>query len=93
MSKPGGTLGVADFYVSEPDPPQGLARHGALTRWFWPHWFGHDGVHPNPEHLPTLRRRPPKHRLLERVGRVPFLAGLRVPNYVFVGHRPTTATR
>ena len=91
MLRPGGTLGVADFYVSEPDPAPGLARHGALPRWFWPRWFGHDGVHPNPDHLPTLRRRLPSHRLLEGRGRVPYLPGVRVPYYVFVGHRPETA--
>ncbi len=91
MLRPGGTLGVADFYVSEPDPAPGLARHGALPRWFWPRWFGHDGVHPNPDHLPSLRRLLPSHRLLEGRGRVPYLPGVRVPYYVFVGHLPETA--
>jgi S-adenosylmethionine-diacylgycerolhomoserine-N-methlytransferase len=93
MLRPGGTLGVADFYVSERDPAPGLARHGPLTRWFWPRWFGHDGVHPNPDHLPALRRRLPQHRLLEGRGRVPYLPGVRVPYYVFVGRVPATVTR
>lgn len=91
MLRPGGTLGVADFYVSEPDPAPGLARHGALPRWFWPRWFGHDGVRPNPDHLPTLRRLLPSHRLQEGRGRVPYLPGVRVPYYVFLGHLPETA--
>ena len=56
MLKPGGVLGLVDFYVADPDPAPGLVRHGALTRWFWPRWFAHDGVHPNPAHLRTLRR-------------------------------------
>jgi len=92
MLRPGGILGVVDFYVSERDPAPGLARHGALTRAFWPRWFGHDGVHPNPEHLPTLRRLLPDHRLLEGQGPVPYLPGVRVPYYVFVGRVPATAT-
>ncbi len=91
MLRPGGTLGVVDFYVSEPDPAPGLARHGALTRWLWPRWFGHDGVHPNPDHLPTLRRCLPDHRLLEGEGPVPYLPGARVPYYVFTGRLPETA--
>ncbi|MCU0836469.1 MAG: methyltransferase domain-containing protein [Chromatiaceae bacterium] len=85
MLKPGGRLGVVDFYVSEQAPPSGLARHGRLARWFWPRWFGHDGVHPNPAHLPTLRRLVPDHRLSEHLAPVPYLPGLRVPYYCFVG--------
>lgn len=87
LVRPGGRIGVVDFYVSEPDPDPGLARHGALTRWFWPRWFGHDGVHPNPAHLTTLRQLLPDHTLLEGRGTVPYLAGLKVPYYVFVGRR------
>jgi len=88
MLRPGGRLGVVDFYVSEPDPAPGLARHAALTRWFWPRWFGHDGVHPNPAHLSTLRNLFPDHELRERLAPVPYLPGVRVPYYVFVGRMP-----
>jgi S-adenosylmethionine-diacylgycerolhomoserine-N-methlytransferase len=88
MLRPGGRLGVVDFYVSEPDPAPGLARHAALTRWFWPRWFGHDGVHPNPAHLSTLRNLCPDHELRERLAPVPYLPGVRVPYYVFVGRMP-----
>ncbi|MFY9974455.1 MAG: class I SAM-dependent methyltransferase, partial [Chromatiaceae bacterium] len=101
MLRPGGTLGVVDFYVSEPDPAPGLARHGPLTRWFWPRWLGHDGVHPDPAHLSTLRGLLPEHRLVEGRAPVPYLPGLRVPYYIFVGRaaggsearrRPSVAT-
>jgi S-adenosylmethionine-diacylgycerolhomoserine-N-methlytransferase len=85
MLKPGGALGVVDFYVSDPDPAPGLDRHGALTRWFWPRWFAHDGVRPNPAHLRTLRALLPDHALSEHRAPVPYLPGLRVPYYVFVG--------
>jgi S-adenosylmethionine-diacylgycerolhomoserine-N-methlytransferase len=88
MLRPGGRLGVVDFYVSEPDPAPGLARHPAITRWFWPRWFGHDGVHPNPAHLSTLRNLFPDHELRERLAPVPYLPGVRVPYYVFVGRMP-----
>jgi S-adenosylmethionine-diacylgycerolhomoserine-N-methlytransferase len=88
MLKPGGALGVVDFYCSEPEPPPGLARHGALTRWFWPRWFAHDGVHLDPAHLRTLHRWLPKHVLTEHRAPVPYLPGLRVPYYVFVGRLP-----
>lgn len=83
--RPGGTLGVVDFYVSERRPDAGLVRHGALSRFFWPRWFAHDGVHLNPAHLPCLRARLPDHELLERRAPLPYLPGISVPYYVFVG--------
>jgi S-adenosylmethionine-diacylgycerolhomoserine-N-methlytransferase len=88
MLKPGGVLGIVDFYVSSVDPPAGLVRHGGLTRAFWPRWFSHDGVHPNPEHLLRLREQLPEHRLVESMASVPYLPLLRVPYYRFVArHR------
>lgn len=88
MLRPGGALGVVDFYVSDADPDPGLARHGALTRGFWPRWFAHDGVHPDPAHLRLLRTLLPAHRLEESLASVPYLPGLRVPYYCFVGQIP-----
>lgn len=88
MLKPGGVLGVVDFYVSAPRPDVGLARHTAFTRFFWPRWFAHDGVRPNPEHLRALRERLPMHQLHEATAPVPYLPLLRVPYYRFVGRLP-----
>ncbi len=90
LLRPGGTLGVVDFYVSESTPAPGLTGHGGLTRWFWPLWLGHDGVHPDPRHLASLRRALPSHRLMEGRGPVPYLPGARIPYYVFVGRVPET---
>jgi len=88
MLRPGGRLGVVDFYISEPEPPAGAVRHGAFTRFFWPRWFAHDGVRPSPEHLPRLRELMPDHRIEEHRAQVPYLPGLRVPYYLFVGRKP-----
>ena len=93
MLRPGGRLGVVDFYVSDSVPAPGLARHGALTRWFWPRWLGHDGVHPDPAHLAALRRLLPDHVLSEQRAPVPYLPGLRVPYYCFVGVAAAGETR
>ena len=56
MLKPGGVVGVADFYVSRRHPAQGSTRHSWLTRWFWPAWFAGDDVFLSADHLPFLRR-------------------------------------
>ncbi len=87
MLKPGGIIGVTDFHVSRRDPPVGLVRHGFATRTFWPLWFGHDGVRPNPDHLPYLMTRFDPGVVLERKAAIPGLAGLRAPYYVFIGRR------
>lgn len=87
MLRPGGILGVVDFYVGAADPAPGDARHGFFTRHFWPRWFAHDGVHPTPAHLAVLRERLPYHVRHECRAAVPYLPGLRVPYYLFVGRR------
>jgi S-adenosylmethionine-diacylgycerolhomoserine-N-methlytransferase len=84
---PGGTIGVADFYVARKWPAPGLRRHSASQRFFWPAWFGHDNVFLSPDHLPYLRSRFQTVRLEERLGRVPYLLGLKAPYYVFVGRK------
>lgn len=85
MLAPGGVLAVTDFHVSRRDPPAGLDRHGTFTRHFWPLWFGHDGVRPNADHLPYLMHRCRTLVRLERRGALPWIPGVRVPYYVFVG--------
>jgi len=87
MLKPGGVLGVVDFYHSAARPAAGLARHSALTRTFWRHWFKHDGVRLDPAHVQTLREMFPIHRLDERAARLPYVPLLRAPYYVFVGRK------
>ena len=60
-------------------PAPGLVRHNALTREFWPRWFGHDGVRLDPAQLSTLCTILPTHELTEARAPVPYLPMLRVP--------------
>lgn len=83
--KPGGVLGVVDFYVSPLRSTAAGVHHGALTRHFWPAWFAHDGVRLNAQHLPALRRLLPQHEVVEARAPVPYLPLARVPYYRFVG--------
>ena len=79
MLKPGGVLGVVDFHLAP--------GHGWLARTFWRHWFAHDGVMLSAEHLPYLRTRLRTVTLEDRRASVPYLPGLTVPYYLFVGRR------
>jgi S-adenosylmethionine-diacylgycerolhomoserine-N-methlytransferase len=87
MLKPGGVLGVVDFYVSQTRPASDCTRHDAITRAFWPRWFAHDGVKLSDAHLPMLRNSVAQETLIEARAKVPFLPVGRVPYYVFVGRK------
>jgi S-adenosylmethionine-diacylgycerolhomoserine-N-methlytransferase len=92
MLKTGGVIGVVDFYVSAPEVLDGLVQHEALTRWLLPRWFRHDGVFLNPSHLDALNTLTARRYLREDSTRLPYLAGLRAPYYVYAGIK-TTAHR
>ena len=87
LLKPGGTIGVVDFYVSRKWPAPGLRRHGKFTRTFWPAWFGMDNVYPSPDHLPWLQGRFETIRVEESAGKVPYMLGMKAPYYTFVGRK------
>ncbi len=87
MLRPGGVVGVVDFYVSPVAPTPGLARHGWATRTLWPAWFHHDGVHLSAEHLPYLQERLETELLSERRAPVPYVPLATVPYYLFIGRK------
>jgi S-adenosylmethionine-diacylgycerolhomoserine-N-methlytransferase len=95
MLKPGGFIGVADFYVSRRHPARGSARHSWLSRSFWPAWFAGDDVFLSADHLPFLRRHFDQMSCMEGTSKLPYVPLLRVPYYTFVGRKrfPALAAR
>jgi S-adenosylmethionine-diacylgycerolhomoserine-N-methlytransferase len=87
LLRPGGMIGVTDFYISRKWPPPGLVRHSAFQRFFWPLWFGQDNVFLSPDHVPYLQSRFQTVRLVEGLGKVPYLFGLKAPYYIFLGRK------
>ncbi|MCX8013525.1 MAG: methyltransferase domain-containing protein, partial [Rectinema sp.] len=87
MLRPGGVIGVVDFYVARKYPDPGLAGHTWLQRNFWPIWFGNDNVWLSHDHLPYLRTKLSTVFLLENLARVPYFPLLRVPYYILVGKK------
>jgi S-adenosylmethionine-diacylgycerolhomoserine-N-methlytransferase len=87
LLKPGGLIGVADFYVSRKWPAPGRKKHSRFRRFFWPRWFSYDNVFVSPDHLPYLESRFEPIAIEERLGRVPYLLGLKAPYYLFVGRK------
>jgi S-adenosylmethionine-diacylgycerolhomoserine-N-methlytransferase len=89
--KPGGLIGIVDFHVSRKYPEAGRARHGWMTRSLLPLWFGCDNVHLSPDHLPYLERRFRPVAIKEKQTRLPWLPLVRVPYYLFVGHKESAS--
>ncbi|HEY2414368.1 MAG TPA: class I SAM-dependent methyltransferase [Pirellulaceae bacterium] len=85
--KPGGTIGIVDFYVSRKYASGALARHGWGTRTFWPTWFALDNVFPSPDHVPFLHRHFDVLHFEEHRSKVPYIPLARVPYYMFIGRK------
>jgi len=90
--KPGGVIGVVDFYVSRTHPDESFKRHRWFTRMFWPTWFNTDNVWPNKDHLPYLCRHFVDNDVTESKGKMPLMPLMRVPHYRFVGRKPAEET-
>ncbi|MCA8997435.1 MAG: class I SAM-dependent methyltransferase [Planctomycetaceae bacterium] len=87
LLKPGGMIGVVDFYVARKHPSDEHIRHPWSTRTFWPTWFASDNVFLSPDHLPYLRNKFEKVQLEERRGKIPYLPFVRAPHYIFLGRK------
>lgn len=82
MLRPGGTIGVTDFFVARKYPAEGRTRHSWFTRTFWPVWFGSDNVFVSPDHLPYLQRNFRTVRVEEHRAKVPYMLLVRAVLYV-----------
>ena len=85
MLKPGGHIGIVDFYVARKHPVEPARRHGLFTRHFWPFWFANDNVFLSPDHLPWLNYHFDVVRREESYGNLPYIPFTQVPYYLFIG--------
>ena len=87
MLRPGGQIGVVDFYVSRKYPDEAAARHSWFTRHFWPAWFGNDNVFPSGDHFPFLHSHFEPVSVSEHCAKIPYLPLVRAPYSRFVGRK------
>ena len=85
--KPGGTIGVTDFFVSRKYASKSRRQHGWLNRTFWTLWFAADNVFLSGDHPAMLEHQFEVERFDERAGKVPYLPLIRAPYYIFVGRK------
>lgn len=88
--KPGGTIGVVDFYIARKYPGKRRMRQSFSTRWFWPIWFSLDNLFLSCDILPYLSRKFEEVTLIERADRLPYCPVFwkKMPRFVFVGRKP-----
>jgi S-adenosylmethionine-diacylgycerolhomoserine-N-methlytransferase len=87
LLKPGGIIGVVDFYVSGKHPQPGFHRHTWLVRTFWQTWFAMDNVFLSPEHLAYLDYHFERLDFLEDMATLPFPPLGKAPYYLFIGSK------
>jgi S-adenosylmethionine-diacylgycerolhomoserine-N-methlytransferase len=92
LLKPGGVIGVCDFYVARKYPEGDLRTHSWFTRTAWPTFFAFDNVNLSRDHLPFLRLHFRTLCLGERMGSVPYIPFFKCPYYFFVGGKRNTHT-
>lgn len=90
--KPGGLIGVVDFYVGRKYATPGTKQHRWLSRTLWQPWFATDNVFPSPDHLPFLRHHFRQIELHEDRNKLPYVPFLRAPYYRFIGQKGHTET-
>jgi S-adenosylmethionine-diacylgycerolhomoserine-N-methlytransferase len=88
LLKPGGTIGIVDFFVARKYPAEGRVKHGWWTRTFWPTWFASDNVFLSPDHIPYLTRHFTPVELCESRARIRYFPLMTTPYYRFVGRKP-----
>jgi S-adenosylmethionine-diacylgycerolhomoserine-N-methlytransferase len=87
LLRPGGHIGVVDFYVSRKYPRAGHRRHRWFTRSFWPVWMALDNVFPSAEHVPYLHHHFQPKDFSEHLAPMPYMPFFRVPYYRFIGQK------
>lgn len=87
MLKPGGQLGVVDFYFSRKRPSNGDRHHAFFHRYFWRLWFSHVDVFLSHDHLPYLQQHTERVYLHEGMGSVPYVPLLKAPYFAFIGRK------
>ena len=85
--KPGGKIAVVDFYIPRKFPKEDMAKKSWLPRQFWRAWFDFDNVFLSQDLLPYLRAHFEEISQVESESKVPYMMGLSVPVFLFVGSK------
>lgn len=86
--RPGGTIGIVDFFVSRKWTTGTHVKHSWFTRSYWPVHFSTDNVFLSSDHVPYLDRHFEPQSCRESFLKIPYIPIIRVPYYIFIGKKP-----
>ena len=86
--KPGGILGIVDFYVARKWSGEGHHKQSKFTRHYWPMHFSTDNVYLSHDHIPYLERHFETLDQEEYYSKIPYIPIVRVPYYLYLGRKP-----
>ncbi|MGE3335176.1 MAG: class I SAM-dependent methyltransferase [Rhodospirillaceae bacterium] len=86
--RPGGLIGVVDFYSLPEQPLHPFKPLSGWDRFFWPRWFRHDGVMLRPEVHAALLDAGATVHLQQDKARLPYLPIIRAPWFLWIGRVP-----
>ncbi|MDO4574028.1 MAG: class I SAM-dependent methyltransferase [Planctomycetia bacterium] len=86
--RPGGILGIVDFYVGRKWPSEGHRQHGWFTRNYWPVHFSTDNVYLSHDHIPYLNHHFETVEFQEHFAKIPYIPIFRAPYYIYIGRKP-----
>ncbi|MEL6259855.1 MAG: class I SAM-dependent methyltransferase [Cyanobacteria bacterium J06626_6] len=85
--RPGGYIGVVDFFIAHKHPAPYQTPQSWLSRNFWQLWFAADNVFLSADHSAYLHHRFTPISYAETCAKVPYLCGLKAPYYQFIGQK------
>lgn len=86
--RPGGTIGIVDFFVSRKWTTENHTKHSWFVRSYWPVHFSTDNVFLSHDHVPYLERKFATERCDEGLLKIPYIPIIRVPYYIYIGKKP-----
>lgn len=87
MLKPGGSIGVCDFYFSRPYSEGKTSQHTWFTRHFWRAINDAHGVYPSWDHVPFLDAKFQREKFIEGLVKRPAVPIVQIPYYVYWGKK------
>ncbi len=87
--RPGGVIGIVDFYTLPETPPRPFRALSKWDRSFWPRWFSHDGVMLRPEVPAALLELGVTVCFEQGAARLPYLPLVQAPWFFWIGRLPS----
>jgi S-adenosylmethionine-diacylgycerolhomoserine-N-methlytransferase len=88
LLKPGGWLGMVDFYLPSPPNQTAMISRSRIKRQFLKRWFAHDKIWLGSERIEFIREKFIMNTLFESSAHLPWLPIIKVPWCYLIAQKP-----